>query len=171
MVRRRHVPALFAVLMTACPAKDNVVDTSDASDASGTEASGESGPSTGTSVDPIACEARQTEDECTDVSIAIPENAGAECAWEADVLAIDDGDECEAGQVVERCVAIPPGGDGGCEQSPCSTTTVLHRDANGITEILAGEYCGVLPVGFQYCTWGSDGALLDGPPSCECACQ
>lgn len=91
------------------------------------------------------------------------------CAWESQVLVVSNSD-CEGAHEEPMCLNLPLGGAAGCEESPCGTLTVLYRELGSEVEILAGDYCGVIPAGFSYCEWDAQGQLVLGPASCDCAC-
>ncbi|WP_437999882.1 hypothetical protein WMF26_08305 [Sorangium sp. So ce185] len=49
---------------------------------------------------------------------------------------------------------------------------LLVRQVGGTVELHRFDgVCGLSPVGWRYCIWGSDGTLTEGPSSCACACR
>ncbi|HWB78540.1 MAG TPA: hypothetical protein VG755_26430 [Nannocystaceae bacterium] len=64
---------------------------------------------------------------------------------------------------------MPLGGPGGCERSSCATLTVLFRETPDGFELLPGDYCGMIPIGFEYCDWSGD--AMTGPYQCDCVCE
>ena len=141
----------------------------ESSGATADESTGSSGDKGSTSGGPsdLPCGLRTAEEECLDPNIA-PGADEQTCVWETAVQYFPS-DVCRVSEPRSLCLAMPPGGPGGCTESPCPTTTVLYRSVRDGVEILPGNYCGVLPIGFEYCSWSGQ-MLVDGPAPCGCAC-
>ncbi|WP_437939517.1 hypothetical protein [Sorangium sp. So ce341] len=110
-----------------------------------------------------ACEAQTSDD---DVQI---------CSWEL-VSVSPDGASCDALTEEHRCLGTPRGGPGGCPGSvECGQEDglpLLYRQVGGTVELHRFDgVCGLSPVGWRYCIWGSDGTLAEGPSACACACR
>lgn len=137
--------------------------------ASGTESSSSGGSTTDTSGVEIPCEERLEQELCEDVGIDVPGEA-SQCVWE-ELLVIDSGAACDTGTTHARCLGMPPGGPGGCLSAPewCGPLTVIYRLDGTSVELLPGDYCGVIPYGFDDCSWYDRMNLGDDDPA-ECAC-